>query len=908
MPLSAIAPRMIQAVVAIEDRRFYDHPGVDLIGTTRAVFTNLFGTRHYLSGGSTITQQLVRNTFLTSMWGLAKAREKDPRRKFTEWLMSIALERRLSKDKVLELYLNDVALGQRGSFAIHGVPEAARLFFGKDVSNLSLVEAATIAGVIQAPSRLSPFTNPERAKERRNVVLQAMVDTGFITRGRRRPRVARAGAGRRARARVRSAALRRLPDAGAAGADQGVRRRRRLHDARPAPAAPRAGRRPRRADARRRDPREAQAALPAGGAHRGRSAHRRDPRDGRRPVVQPVAVQPRRQREAAARIGLQAVRLPRRVRARRSGRPHRHHAGHDRRRRADRRSPSTTRSGRRATTTTSTTARSRSAARSRTRATSRPIKVAESTGFDNVAAFWRKFGIGTPPKGYPSIALGVFEATPFEIATAYTVFPNGGTIRPLRAIDRIVGGGKDLPIDVPPLKTVARKDTTYLVTNMMRSVLNEGTAASARGNGFTLDGAGKTGTTNDLRDAWFVGFTPELLTVVWVGLDDNQALGLSGSQAALPIWTQFMARALAGHANQAFEVPDGDRLRRHRQGHRQARHPGVPEGLPRVLPRRHRAGRDLPRPLLLRSDAVGPWASEAWASGPAEAASVRIRRYTCSIKLSEVFVRSKVFVCVFLAALSVSACRKAPAGEAGTAGTPPATAGSPAAPAGQPGAPRVRRRRPPRPSRFRRRLPAVIARVNGEDVKKEDFDRIINTMEARAGQPIPADRRDEILRGAIDQLVVYTLLSQESRNRGIKIDDAEIDDEDGTAEVAVPDAGGVRQGAQGSRHDRRQPAQGRARRPQRHQADGGRNGGDPGPERSRGEGVLRQEPRPLQAGGIGPRQPHPDPGRREGGRRGEEEGARRDRRGAETGEGRRATSPSSRSSTRRTAAPRRAAT
>jgi membrane carboxypeptidase/penicillin-binding protein len=95
------------------------------------------------------------------------------------------------------------------------------------------------------------------------------------------------------------------------------------------------------------------------------------------------------------------------------------------------------------------------------------------------------------------------------------------------------------------------------VTNMMRSVLNEGTAASARGNGFTLDGAGKTGTTNDLRDAWFVGFTPELLTVVWVGLDDNNILGLSGAQAALPIWTSFMSRALAGHASVSFEVPPG---------------------------------------------------------------------------------------------------------------------------------------------------------------------------------------------------------------------------------------------------------------------------------------------------------------------------------------------------------------
>ena len=151
------------------------------------------------------------------------------------------------------------------------------------------------------------------------------------------------------------------------------------------------------------------------------------------------------------------------------------------------------------------------------------VKVAESAGFDNVAALWRKFGIGTPPRRYPSIALGVFEATPFEIATAYTVFPNGGTIRPLRAHRAHRRAPARTCRSTGRLEEVARKDTTFLVTNMMRSVLNEGTAAGARGNGFTLDAAGKTGTTNDLRDAWFVGFTPELLTVVWVGLDDNQA-------------------------------------------------------------------------------------------------------------------------------------------------------------------------------------------------------------------------------------------------------------------------------------------------------------------------------------------------------------------------------------------------
>jgi len=124
-------------------------------------------------------------------------------------------------------------------------------------------------------------------------------------------------------------------------------------------------------------------------------------------------------------------------------------------------------------------------------------------------------------------------------------------------VTRIVSGADRIVPDPPAAKVVADPATTFLVTNMMRSVLSEGTAASARAAGFALDAAGKTGTTNDLRDAWFVGFTPELLTVVWVGLDDNQPLGLSGTQAALPIWTTFMMRALGGRPNVPFDAPDG---------------------------------------------------------------------------------------------------------------------------------------------------------------------------------------------------------------------------------------------------------------------------------------------------------------------------------------------------------------
>src|SRR5207253_9782240 len=133
-----------------------------------------------------------------------------------------------------------------------------------------------------------------------------------------------------------------------------------------------------------------------------------------------------------------------------------------------------------------------------------------------------------------------------------------GIVRPLKNVLHILKGGVNVTKKaVGESRRVARPETAFLVTNMMRSVLNEGTAAGARAAGFTLDVAGKTGTTNDLRDAGFAGFTPELLTVVWVGFDDNQPVGLSGAQAALPIWTPFMMRALAGRASVPFEVPEG---------------------------------------------------------------------------------------------------------------------------------------------------------------------------------------------------------------------------------------------------------------------------------------------------------------------------------------------------------------
>ena len=181
--LAAIPERMQQAVLAIEDRRFYEHPGFDPIGMIGALISNIRGKRAYTAGASTITQQVARNVFLPKMFPgmtLQEARQKSWRRKALEIWVSFIITTRASKDAILEMYLNDMTLGQRGSFGIVGVPEASRLFFGKDVSNITLAEAATIAGVFQSPSALSPFNNPARCKDRRNVVLQSMVDAGYV--------------------------------------------------------------------------------------------------------------------------------------------------------------------------------------------------------------------------------------------------------------------------------------------------------------------------------------------------------------------------------------------------------------------------------------------------------------------------------------------------------------------------------------------------------------------------------------------------------------------------------------------------------------------------------------------------------------------------------------------------------
>ena len=560
VPLATIPTYVQQAVLAIEDQGFYSHPGINPIRLIAAAFTNVFGDNQNLVGYSTITQQLARMFFLADEFNaeLTEGR-RSYGRKMREMLMSLVLERRATKDEILELYLNDVYLGQRGSFAIHGVAEASRLFFGKDVANLNLSEAALIAGVIQSPGPRSPFANPERAVERRNVVLTAMADEEYVSpeaaeRAIKEPlrvvaravdneapyfvdmvseQVATAFPGVTAQTgrvdvfttldlNLQRAALDAVRS-GLTTVDQLLARRKRAEPAQAALIAV--------------DPRNGEILAMVGGRSYNQSQYNRAIEARRQPgsVFKPFVFLAAFERSAEeGRTDLTPASLtvdePTTFSFDEQVWEPRNYDAYD--------GEITWR---------------RALAMSRNLAT---IHVGEAVGFDRVASLWRRVGVGTPPQAFPSITLGVFELTPLEVAQAYTLFVNHGRVRPLKAIQRIETAERQLKLRDPALKPVARPESTYLVTNMLRSVVNEGTGAGVRANGFALDAAGKTGTTNELRDAWFVGFTPELLTVVWVGFDNNEPVSLSGTQAAVPIWTEFMKTALAGRPSVPFDVPD----------------------------------------------------------------------------------------------------------------------------------------------------------------------------------------------------------------------------------------------------------------------------------------------------------------------------------------------------------------
>jgi 1A family penicillin-binding protein len=543
------------AVIATEDARFYEHGGVDPRGILRALWTNVRKGR-VAEGGSTITQQLVKSRLLSP--------ERTLVRKVNEALLSAVLEWRYSKDQILEAYLNEIYLGQWGGSAVRGVGAASRAYFGKEVHQLTLPEAALIAGMIRGPNGYSPASNPERARERRDVVMTRMRDLGKISeadyrRARREPVRARATPATGLVAPyfvdyVR-AELERNPDIELAD-QHGVRVYTTLDPVlqRLAEAAVVKGMdrletsRPR---LRRKSPEERlQAAmivldtttgqvraLVGGRDYRSSQFNRavlarRQPGSAFKPFVYLAALSPRKDVPLFTAASL-IEDAPITVLV--DGKPWTPKNYDDRYE-----GPVTVRRALEGSLNTAT------------------VRLAQAVGLPVVIETARTLGVEVDLQPVPALALGVFEIAPLALARAYLPLANGGLVPSGGAVEAVAEeGGRALWSAGRESRPVIGAPEAYLVTSLLEGVINTGTGASARAAGVPGAVAGKTGTTNEGRDAWFVGYSPNLLALVWVGFDDGTPAGLSGSEGALPIWSEFMRQALDIYPGGAFPEPAG---------------------------------------------------------------------------------------------------------------------------------------------------------------------------------------------------------------------------------------------------------------------------------------------------------------------------------------------------------------
>jgi penicillin-binding protein 1B len=549
--LAEVPLSLINAVLAAEDHRFFDHGGVDLHGLLRAAWVNLRAGR-VTQGGSTITQQLIKNRLLSA--------QRTFGRKVREAWLAALVDWRYSKEQILQSYLNEIYLGQRGALAVRGVGAAARIYFHKEVHQLTMGEAAVIAGMTRAPNAYSPVLNPERARQRRDVVLARMRDLGKLSaedyeRARAEPlrAFATGPAGQRApyfTDLVRQEVEERFGEASSVFTTLDMTLQRFAETAVSRGLERLEARRPRlrRESAAERlqaaliaiDPTTGNIRALVGGrdysvSQFNRAVHaRRQPGSAFKPFVYLAALTPhggdRPSFTAATLVDDSPITLtvdgkpwtPRNYEERYEG-------------------PVTVR---------------RALERSLNAAT---VRVAQAVGLRTVVDTAHVAGFGENLQPVPALALGVFEVTPLEMVRAYAAFANGGirppppsTIRSIKDEDSHITSGPD---EEP--RRVMEPAQAYLVTSLLQGVINAGTATSVRSLGVTGDVAGKTGTTNDARDAWFVGYTPTLLTLVWVGFDDNQPHGLSGADGAVPIWADFTRQANETYPSPAFVVPEG---------------------------------------------------------------------------------------------------------------------------------------------------------------------------------------------------------------------------------------------------------------------------------------------------------------------------------------------------------------
>ncbi|HYN84109.1 MAG TPA: PBP1A family penicillin-binding protein [Pyrinomonadaceae bacterium] len=542
-----LPPHLVKAITVTEDRTFFDHYGINFRGIVRALVRRYDadpGSPIARQGGSSITQQLVKNLWLSP--------ERTWKRKFAEAYMSLILETRLTKEEIFTLYCNEAYLGQRAGFSVKGFGEAAEAYFGKDVTALTLPESALLAGLIRSPNRYNPFRHPEVALERRNQVIKNMLETGAVTQAeaeaaqkaelkvvRTRGRIDTSDApyfvdyaqGQLAdlisdtsaaeRLRIYTTIDMDLQRAAYAAVVKQLAALDKLH-------------------AKRFPAGTLQAALVAMRADTGEVVAMVGGRDYEKSQLN-RATDAMRQPGSAFKPFVYATALntaydpiPRVI------------------------TPATVYKDEPKTFTFGT--QEYSPGNFGDQYTNAPVtlrdalvrslnvvtvEVAQEVTVGRVMNLAGRAGLPKPKQNYLAHALGTNEATPLQVASAYTAFAQAGRRVTPVAISRVTsGGGMTVAAPAAQKNEVLTPEVAYVMTSMMKDVVNRGTAAKVRARGFRANVAGKTGTS---RDGWFAGYTPHLVCVVYVGFDDGSQLGMTGADSALPIWTDFMAAALQAH-------------------------------------------------------------------------------------------------------------------------------------------------------------------------------------------------------------------------------------------------------------------------------------------------------------------------------------------------------------------------
>lgn len=552
-------PKSLQdAVVATEDVRFWHHPGVDPIGLFRALFRNV-RAGGVTEGGSTLTQQLVKNYYLTN--------ERTYKRKVTEAFMAVILDAKYSKREIIEAYLNDIYLGRNRSISILGVGEAARFYFGKPVSEISLPEAALLAGMVRSPNNYSPFTHPAQALQRRATVLGLMLNQKKISQAEYDQAMAAPLPPKPFRQRsglssipyyvdrvlqemardygindVKGRGLQiytaidlnaqdtaaRSIDAGLSALENSSRRLRRPDN-------------PLQGAIINVDVPTGEIRALIGGRNYDINQFNRALNAKRqigslvKPFVYATAFEPSLSNKNITPATLVSdTRFVLKRRFSEDWSPRNYEDVYHQ-------------------TVTVAEALEQSL-------NSASVRIGLACGLDPIVRTARTLGVVSDiDTKNPSMLLGAVDVAPIEMADAYSTIARIGSRVPLHTVkfvtndrNRLLSAGDDIkPVQVFPPRDM------YVLLSVMKGVVDRGTAATARSMGFRLTAAGKTGTTNDKRDAWFIGFTPKTLTLTWLGFDDNAPTGLSGGTGAVPIWTRFMQAVTAGQPNVDFGAPDG---------------------------------------------------------------------------------------------------------------------------------------------------------------------------------------------------------------------------------------------------------------------------------------------------------------------------------------------------------------